>query len=147
MQAKGAATLISFVQHFSGHCRYKPRAGNAKITLPYLAPCTFAPSEVPIDPENGGLLEVDYSTTPPTYTGYGKSIVAITISCPEFASLPFNDLALYLGMLGRGAEGRLKNGLIEGTQEEGFATVTWKYQGCIPTVTVFDAEKDWKNRC
>jgi len=118
---------------------YRPRSGNATITFTELAAiCTYAPSNVPIDPENGGLLGVDYNTATARYTGYGLSKFTVIFNChdPDFNAPNFIAVALYLGMLDGQAEGQLKGIVIHDEQEYDGVTLEWEYRGCVPIVAV-----------
>lgn len=110
---------------------YRPSSGIATITFNGL-PCTYAPSSVPLDLKSG-LLRINYESTPPTFSGYGKSNITLNIFCPDDPPRPFHGLTLYLGLMGGEAAGQLKaGGLIEGTQHDEDATVTWEYRSCNP---------------
>lgn len=106
--------------------------GDVALTLD-TGSCTAAPLGADVVPTDG-LLIVDRSTDPPTYSGYGTTVWALTLTCPDAptVNLPFpapwfgdaEDLLLTLGTVQTEAETEV----IRDSHEIEDATISWRFE-------------------
>jgi hypothetical protein len=104
-----------------GEYVYKPE-GTVSFTSLY--GCTISPSSYTITNENGGELRIDYSTDPPSYSGFGTTLWSATYSCPDFGSFTAGAGGAWFL-----AQGTLEeNGnTIQGTQTNSGQTFTFNF--------------------